>query len=254
MSVCVCTRSCHLCAHFRELHAFSITNGWCIYARLGIPSLPCVQILGAVYQSRKGSVLCALTLVPRTPLSVMVGVTCACGVCVLSEHSVRVAYVVTVLGTLRASRPCVFMNAHSVAAVHRVSMRALQSFSVHVVALLYPGSVTSPLCPGGQTREAWEASGSPPLLPFPCEGSEMVERWTEAGREQSPQTTNSGPSLHGCSAAGPESCAPALHAKLPEGNPAEADLALPWELLPNSQISLEAGSKLYSATWLLFLV
>lgn len=252
--MCVCTRSCHLCARFRELHACSIADGWCIYAHLGLPSLPCVQTLGAVYQSRKGSVLCALTLVPWTPLSVMVGV-CVTECCL--EHSVRVAYVVTVLGTLRASRPCVFMNSRSIAAVRRVSTRALRSFSVHVgeeVALLCPGSVTSPLRPGGHAREARKASGSPPLLPFPCEGSEVVECWTEAGTEQSPQTTNSGPSLHGCSAAGPESCAPAHHAKLPEGNPAEADPASPWELLPNSRIFLEAGSKLYSFTWLLFLV
>lgn len=98
---------------------------------------------------------------------------CVCVTECCLEHSVRVAYVATVLGTLCASRPCVFMNSRGVAAVRRVSTRALRSFSVHVgeeVALLCPGSVTSPLRPGGHAREAREASGSPPLLPFPCEG------------------------------------------------------------------------------------
>lgn len=145
------------------------------------------------------------------------------------------------LGTVHASLTCVSMNSRSITAVRWASMRVLWSFSVHVeeVALLCPGSVTSPLCPRGQARETREVSEAPPLLPFPYKGSEVVEHWTEAGKEQSPQTTNLGPSLHSCSVAGPESCAPGHCAKHPAGNPAEADPAL-----PNSQIFLEAGSKL----------
>ena len=67
-----------LCAHFCELCTDSVADGGCIYSRPGIPSLPCVQTLGVVYvvyQSRKGSVLCALVLMFRTPLSGTVGVT-----------------------------------------------------------------------------------------------------------------------------------------------------------------------------------
>lgn len=69
----------------------SVADGCCIDSRPGIPSLPCVQTLGVVYQSRKGSVLCALVLVFWTPLSVTVGVTHAWGTCVTEwclEHSV----------------------------------------------------------------------------------------------------------------------------------------------------------------------
>lgn len=69
----------------------SVADGWCIYSRLGIPSLPREQTPGVVYQSRKGSVLCARVLVPWTPLSVTVGVTHAWGACVTEcclEHSV----------------------------------------------------------------------------------------------------------------------------------------------------------------------
>ena len=85
-------------------------------------------------------------------------------------------------------------------------MRAHWSFFVHVeeVALLCPGFATSPLRPGGQAREARGVSGAPPRLHFPYKGSEVVEHWTEAGREQSPQTTNLGPSFHSCSVASPD--------------------------------------------------
>lgn len=120
---------------------------------------------------------------------------------------------------------------------------------VEEVALLCPGSVTSPLCPRGQARETGEVSEAPPLLPFPYKGSEVVEHWTEAGEEQSPQTTNLGPSLHSCSVAGPWILCSRAPFKAPSREPAEADPAL-----PNSQIFLEVGSKLYSAMWLLFLI
>lgn len=175
--------------------------------------------------------------------------------CELGPLPVCVAYVVAVLGHTRASRTCVSMNSQRHRCTLGVHAGTLELFCARGGG----GSAVSRLCdispsPWGPSQGSPGGLRGPSPPSFPLQGLRGGGTLDRGWQRTEPPNHPLGAFFSQLLSSQSQSCVLGHHAKQPVGNPAEADPALPWELLPNSQIFLEAGNKLYSATWLLFLV
>ena len=158
------------------------------------------------------------------------------------------------LGHTRASRTCVSMNSQRHRCTPGVHAGALELLCARGGG----GSAVSRLCdfspsPWGPSQGSPGGLRGPSPPSFPLQGLRGGGTLDRGRQRTEPPNHQLGALFSQLLSSQSRSCVPGHRAKHPAGNPTEADPALPWELLPNSQIFLEAGSKLHSTRGCSFL-